>query len=97
MECTTKRPGDECGFMTAKGCTFLGGACFEVVEQCEGCGRIVQREEGRFCAVYPHPAAKWRRGVCNFATHARPEVAKDAAGKKINPLKAAKRAARGRR
>jgi len=49
----------------------------------------------KFCSVYPNPAAKWRRGVCNFATHVKVEMPKDESGKKVNPLKAAKRAARG--
>ncbi len=78
--------------MGKNGCTYVGGACFEVVEKCEGCGHIVTFETGKFCAVYPHPAMKWNRGICNFATHVKKEVVKDASGKKINPLKAAKRA-----
>jgi hypothetical protein len=77
--------------MSQKGCTYPGGACFEIVEQCEGCSRIVQYETGKFCSVYPHPAMKWRKGVCNFATHVNKEVKKDETGKKINPLKATKR------
>ncbi len=94
MECQTNRAGQECQFMGKSGCTFTGGACFEIVEKCEGCGRIVTTDAGRFCSVYPHPEMKWRRGICNFATHVKLEVKK--AADKINPLKAAKRAARGR-
>ncbi len=97
MECTTNRPGSQCTFMGKNGCTYAGGACFEIVEKCEGCSRIVAYETGKFCAVYPHPAMKWKRGICNFATHVKREIEKDASGKKINPLKAAKRASRGRR
>ncbi len=96
MECTTLRPGAECTFMGKNGCTYAGGACFEIVEKCEGCGRIVTYGSAKFCAVYPQPAAKWQRGICNFATHVKKEVPKDASGKKVNPLKAAKRATRGR-
>jgi len=96
MQCTTNRPGDECKFMGKKGCTFLGGACFQIVEKCEGCNKIVETEVGRFCAVFPHPEMKWKRGVCNFASHVKPEIKQDASGKAINPLKAAKRASRGR-
>ena len=96
MECQTNRRGENCNFMTAKGCSFQGGACYPVVEQCEGCAKVVEYETGRFCAVYPHPEMKWRKGPCNFATHVKREIEKDASGKKINPLKAAKRAARKR-
>ncbi|OPL16329.1 MAG: hypothetical protein AVO38_08230 [delta proteobacterium ML8_D] len=96
MECTTNKPGVQCKFMSKKGCKYLGGACFEIVEQCEGCARVVRYETGNFCSVYPHPAMKWRKGICNFATHLTKEVMKDEAGRKINPLKAAKRASRKR-
>jgi len=40
-------------------------------------------------------AAKWNLGVCNYATHVEKEA--PVVGKiKVNPLKAAKRAAAGR-
>ena len=96
MECQTNKPGTQCNFMGAHGCTFAGGACFEIIEQCEGCAKIIEYETGRFCSVYPHPAMKWRNGACNFATHVKREIVKDASGKAVNPLKAAKRASRGR-
>lgn len=96
MECATNRQGAQCKFMGRNGCSFMGGTCFEVVENCEGCARIVSYDNGRFCTVYPHPAMKWRKGLCNFATHVKREVIRDASGKKINPLKAAKRATRRR-
>jgi len=54
--------------------------------------RVVNYDTGNFCSVYPYPAMKWRNGICNFATHVKMEVQKDAAGRKINLLKAAKRA-----
>jgi hypothetical protein len=71
------------------------GACSEIVEKCEGCARIIEMEDKKYCAVYPQPASKWRKGICNFATHVKKELPKDDSGKKVNPLKAAKRAARG--
>jgi hypothetical protein len=41
------------------------------------------------------PERKWSQKVCNFATHVKLEI--DKGGKvNINPLKASKRAARGR-
>jgi len=95
MECTTNRVGAECKFMSRNGCTFVAGACFQIVEQCEGCDRITENEAGKFCAVYPHPEMKWKRGVCNFATHAKAELPQTDQGTTMNPLKAAKRASRG--
>ena len=74
---------------------LYAGRCAEIVEQCQGCSRIVEEDGKKYCAVYPQPASKWRKDVCNFATHAKKELPKDESGKKINPLKAAKRAARG--
>ena len=43
----------------------------------------------------PTPSAKWNLGVCNYATHVEKE-APVVAKAKVNPLKAAKRAAAGR-
>ncbi|MEW6218167.1 MAG: PxxKW family cysteine-rich protein [Thermodesulfobacteriota bacterium] len=70
--------------------------CFKtIVDKCEGCDRIVNVEENRYCRSYADPAAKWRLGLCNFATHAKPAVLTTAT--KINPLKASKRAAAGKK
>lgn len=77
--------------MTRKGCNFNGGQCHAVVDKCEGCSRTESFNEGTFCTVAPHPAIKWNRGACNFATHL--ERATDRKSQKINPLKASKRAA----
>ncbi len=90
MLCTTTREGQECAFMTNKGCSFLGGTCHPAVESCLGCDRTVAVGEMEYCKSYPDPAAKWRQGNCNFATHIKID-AKEAA--KVNPLKASKRAA----
>lgn len=94
MECITNKPGAQCKFMGKNGCKYLGGACFEIVEQCEGCERVVKYDMGNFCSVYPHPAMQWRKGICNFAIHVKKEIAKKDVIKKVNPLKAAKRASR---
>ncbi len=68
-----------------------GAVAFQpVVKQCEGCERIIREEEGAHCATYVNPSAKWRLGMCNFATHAKPEI--NVVKVRINPLKAAKRA-----
>ncbi len=61
-----------------------------VVESCEGCDRIVEEAGSQFCSSYLQPASKWRLGICNFATHAKPEI--KVITVRINPLKAAKRA-----
>ncbi|ADW18340.1 hypothetical protein Despr_2196 [Desulfobulbus propionicus DSM 2032] len=71
---------------------FSEGAFLPVIEQCEGCERIVEASGNKFCETYMNPAAKWRLGICNFATHAKPEV--KVAKIRVNPLKAAKRASR---
>lgn len=70
---------------------YTSGGFKTVIEQCEGCGRVVEVEANRYCQTYVSPEAKWRLGICNFATHAKPEVI--TASVKVNPLKASKRAA----
>lgn len=96
MKCVTIKKGVECALMSSDGCSYVGGYCLPVVEKCEGCDRITEFEGQVYCNSYPDPAAKWVRGACNFATHILATV--DKSGKvKVNPLKASKRAARGRR
>ena len=51
--------------------------------------------EDFYCTTSANPSAKWNLGVCNYATHVEKE-APVVAKAKINPLKAAKRAAAGR-
>jgi len=81
--------------MTAEGLSFKGMIMHPVVENCTGCERVVAFEDKSYCPSYAHPDTKWARGVCNFATHMKATVDKE--GKtKVNPLKASKRAARGR-
>ncbi len=61
-----------------------------VIEKCEGCERIVELEGAKYCSTYADPSAKWRLGICNFATHAKPEIVTTKI--RVNPLKASKRA-----
>jgi hypothetical protein len=61
-----------------------------VIEKCTGCERIVEEAGTQFCKTYMQPEAKWRLGICNFATHAKPEI--NIVTIRVNPLKAAKRA-----
>ncbi|MBI9078176.1 MAG: PxxKW family cysteine-rich protein [Pseudodesulfovibrio sp.] len=80
---------------TDAGLTYKGVVMEPIVEKCEGCERIVPFEDEKYCPTYAQPEIKWAKGVCNFATHVRADV--DKTGKvKVNPLKASKRAARGR-
>ena len=89
MECTTIRAGEECGFMKATGCSFNGGSCKEAIEQCQGCGRVVEFNGGLYCSTYMNPAIKWRLGRCNLATHVKEKIEIDQI--MLNPLKASKR------
>lgn len=90
MLCQTVKAGTDCAFMSKSGCGFNGGSCHSVVDQCEGCQRVMDLEAGRFCASYPNPASKWKTGHCNFATHVKPGALNQQQAK-INPLKASKR------
>jgi hypothetical protein len=92
MICQTIRKGSDCAFMTAKGCGYNGGVCYEIIESCQGCGRAVQIEAGWYCSSCPEPKIKWRSGPCNLATHVTTTV--EVAKTKLNPLKASKRSSR---
>jgi hypothetical protein len=87
--CTTVKKGVECPFMNAKGCSYNGGICHEVVEQCNGCNRTAEFSSKWYCTACPDPSLKWKTGDCNFASHV--IKASSTAKAKINPLKASKR------
>lgn len=70
---------------------YSSGSFEQIVEKCEGCERIVKADTSKYCQAYTSPTAKWRLGICNFATHVKPEISTSKV--KINPLKASKRAA----
>lgn len=89
MECVTIRKGQNCSMMSKNGCTYTGGACLPAVDPCQGCGRLVEVEDGIFCTTCPEPASKWRLGLCNQATHVKEQVEVDKT--KLNPIKASKR------
>lgn len=80
---------------TSNAAKFNDGSFLPVVEQCIGCERIVDVDGSQFCDTYVNPSAKWRLGICNFATHAKPEVT--IVKIRVNPLKAAKRASARRK
>lgn len=69
---------------------FISGGFKAVIEKCDGCDRIVEADNTKFCKAYTDPEAKWRLGLCNFATHVKPDTT--TAKIKVNPLKASKRA-----
>ncbi|MFN2354191.1 MAG: PxxKW family cysteine-rich protein [Desulfopila sp.] len=69
---------------------YSDGKFQPVIEDCQGCERIVEEDGSQFCRTYLFPKAKWKRGICNFATHKKPEI--KVTNIKVNPLKAAKRA-----
>lgn len=78
---------------TTEGLQVNGIIMSQIVEQCEGCGRIKEFEGDKYCGTYPQPVTKWRLGVCNFSTHVK--ITGTNKGK-VNPLKASKRASKGR-
>lgn len=78
---------------TAEGVLVNGFAISPIIEKCEGCDRVRDFDEQKFCASYPTPERKWVGGRCNFSTHVKVAVA---AAAKVNPLKASKRAAKSK-
>jgi hypothetical protein len=73
---------------------YATGAFKPIIDKCNGCDRVIEAESDKFCSAYSAPAAKWSRGICNFATHEKPEIITSKI--KINPLKASKRAMAGK-
>jgi hypothetical protein len=71
---------------------YADGRFQPIIDKCDGCGRIVEAANTKYCRSYVNPAAKWKLGFCNFATHAKPEIA--VVKIRVNPLKAAKRASK---
>jgi hypothetical protein len=94
MLCVTIKTGVDCTFMSKKGCTYTGGACNPIIEKCEGCENVMDLPTGKYCKVYADPGAKWAFGTCNYCTHVELHAAVEQ--KHVNPLKASKRASRGR-
>lgn len=74
---------------------YASGLFSPISEKCEGCERVIEVSSVKYCQTYVAPEAKWRLGLCNFATHVKLELA--TAKTKVNPLKASKRAMAGRK
>lgn len=89
MICATLKQGVECLFMKKSGCSYSEGKCYTVVENCEGCTRVVEFETGKYCTNFPYPAQKWQKGSCSMSTHVK--KGQKAEAQKVNPLKASKR------
>ncbi len=71
---------------------YSDGGFQPAIDRCQGCARIVDQGGAQYCTTYLYPEAKWKLGLCNFATHAKPEI--NVTKVRINPLKAAKRASK---
>jgi len=69
---------------------YSSGIFNPVIDKCEGCNQVIEVESQKICKTYTSPVAKWKLGICNFASHVKPDIS--AATAKINPLKASKRA-----
>lgn len=75
---------------TANNQIYTTGIFNQIIDRCDGCDRVIEVESQKFCKTYSAPAAKWKLGICNFASHVKPEVLTSTV--KVNPLKASKRA-----
>ncbi len=69
---------------------YTNGSFSPIVDKCDGCERAVDVDATKYCKSYTNPESKWRLGICNFATHVKPELVVSKI--KVNPLKASKRA-----
>lgn len=94
MLCATVKKETDCSFMTPSGCSYNGGICHIIVEQCNGCANVVPFDGGQYCKTYADPPSKWLLGKCNFATNVVKETVRET--KRINPLKESKRKSKGR-
>jgi hypothetical protein len=78
--------------MSEQAAVYSNGKFKPVIEQCNGCERTIEEGGSTYCKTYVNPEAKWKLGICNFATHQRPEI--KVTKVRVNPLKAAKRASK---
>ena len=46
-----------------------------VVEQCNGCERVLSADDSALCSAFAFPDTKWRLGPCSMATHIKSESA----------------------
>ena len=93
MICTTVRKGKECSFAGKSRCGYILNTCFPIVEKCNGCNNIEVFNEKTYCKSYMSPEMTWKTG-CGLATN---KVLKVEDTKKLNPLKASKKASKGKK
>ncbi len=96
LACITIKQGKECVFMKKNGCSYNGGQCHPIIEDCQDCSNIELQSEQNFCTIFAEPSLKWNDGYCNMSTNSNGKDS-DKNGdetKKINPLKASKRSMR---
>jgi hypothetical protein len=77
--------------MAKSGCGFLGGACRTIPDKCEGCDRIKNYGEQKYCIAFPDPTVRWRIGNCSLATHIKVESKSDAAKVRVGQQKQKKK------
>ena len=69
---------------------YTSGKFSPISDKCDGCERAIEVEATKYCKSYTNPEAKWHLGICNFATHVKPDIS--VVKVRVNPLKASKRA-----
>jgi hypothetical protein len=74
--------------------SFTGNPAHQIVDACIGCAHVQAIGEGKFCKAFVDPAAKWMFGSCNLGTHVQRKLGGEV--KKVNPLKASKKAMKGK-
>jgi hypothetical protein len=62
-----------------------------IVEQCDGCDRILAAGEGKTCSAFAFPDTKWRLGPCSMATHVKTETGKAGEKQRVGQQKQKKR------
>lgn len=106
LSCKTERPTKCCVFWKEdkkhpKGfCSFNDGSCRKIVEACHQCKYVDKIDSKQLnechCLVYMDPSALWKFGKCPMYVNPEEVKAKAEAEKKLNPLKASRRKAKGR-
>jgi len=62
-----------------------------IVENCDGCDRILTEGGGKTCSAFAFPDTKWRLGPCSMATHVKVETAKTGEKARVGQQKQKKR------
>lgn len=62
-----------------------------IVEQCDGCERIVNQDGGKFCGPFAFPDSKWRLGPCSMATHVKLDTAQTGEKRRVGQQKQKKK------